>query len=180
MLERVSALAAATPYKSNVLDIAEARGFTLTQVAGLDDGFEDKLAAMVGAIPSKVGTVAENEGRSIMRTGPAQFWIIAPDTDDIAEQLQGQCAVTPLSHGRTRIRLDGPPARDVLSKLIPLDFHSLVFTPGTFAMTGIHHTPVTVHCLADNRFDLYVLRTFALNVWEVITDAGLEYQRSSR
>ena len=175
MLERVSALAAATPYKSSVLEIHEARGFTLTQVAGLDDGFEDKLAAMVGAIPSKVGTVAEHEGRGIMRIGPAQFWIIAPDTDDIVGQLQGQCAVTPLSHGRTRIRLDGVPARDVLAKLMPLDFHTTVFTPGSFAMTGIHHTPVTVHCLSENRFDLYVLRTFALNVWEVITDAGLEY-----
>ena len=175
MLERVSALAAAPPYKSSVLEIYEARGFTLTQVAGLDDGFEDKLAAMVGAIPSKVGTVAEHEGRGIMRIGPAQFWIIAPDTDDIAGQLQGHCAVTPLSHGRTRIRLDGAPARDVLAKLMPLDFHATVFTPGSFAMTGIHHTPVTVHCLGENRFDLYVLRTFALNVWEVITDAGLEY-----
>ena len=48
MLDRVSALAAATPYKSNVLKIDEARGFTLMQVAGLDAGFEDKLAAVVG------------------------------------------------------------------------------------------------------------------------------------
>ena len=175
MLERVSALAAATPYKSSVLDIAEARGFTLTQAAGLDDGFEGKLAAMVGAIPSKVGTVAEHEGRSIMRIGPAQVWIIAPETDDLGLRLRGHCAVTPLSHSRARIRLQGAPARDVLSKLMPLDFHESVFTPGTFAMTGIHHTPVTVHCTSGNRFDLYVMRTFALNVWEVITDAALEY-----
>ena len=177
MLDRVSALAAATSYKSNVLEIHEARGFTLTQVAGLDDGFDAKLAVVVGEVPAKVGIVTEHDGRSIMRIGPAQFWIIAPDTDDIAGQLQGLCAVTPLSHGRTRIRLDGTPARDVLAKLMPLDFHGLVFTPGTFAMTGIHHTPVTVHCLSENRFDLYVLRTFALNVWEIITDAGLEFAK---
>ena len=175
MLERVSALAAATPYKSSVLDIAEARGFTLIQVAGLDDGFEAKLTAVIGVVPAKFGTVAEHEGRSVMRIGPAQFWIIAPDTDDIAASLQGHCAVTPLSHGRTRIRLDGAPAREILSKLMPLDFHSSVFKPGNFAMTGIHHTPVTVHCTAENRFNLYVLRTFAQNVWEVVTDAALEY-----
>ncbi len=175
MLERVSALAMATPYKSNVLEIAEARGFTLMQVAGLDDGFEAKLTAVVGGLPAKAGLVTEHDNRSIMRTGPAQFWIIAPDTDDVAARLQGQCAVTPLSHGRTRIRLDGVPARDVLAKLMPLDFHASIFTPGTFAMTGIHHTPVTVHCVSENHFDLYVLRTFALNIWEVITDAGLEF-----
>ena len=175
MLERRSALATAKPYKSNVLEIAEVRGFALTQAAGLDDAFEDKLTAVVGELPAKAGVAMEHEGRSIMRIGPAQFWIIAPDTDDIAARLHGQCAVTPLSHSRTRIRLEGAPARDVLSKLMPLDFHATVFTPGSFAMTGIHHTPAAVHCTAGNRFDLYVMRTFALNVWAVITDAALEF-----
>ncbi len=175
MLERVSALASVKPYKSEVLTIAEARGFTLTQVAALDAGFESKLAAAVGELPAKVGVASAHDGRILMRTGPAQFWVIAPDTDDIAERLRDLCAVTPLGNSRVRIRLDGAPARDVLAKLIPLDFHATVFTPGTFAMTGIHHTPVTVHRVDENRFDIYALRTFALNVWEVIADAALEF-----
>ena len=56
--------------------------------------------------------------------------------------------------------------------LIPVDVHETVFTPGTVALTGIHHTPVTVHCTGANAFDIYVMRTFALNAWEVITDAA--------
>ena len=85
----------------------------------------------------------------LMRIGPAQFWIIAPEADDLAAKLGSTCAVTPLGNSRIRIRLEGAPARDVLAKLMPVDFHPAVFTPGIFAMTGIHHTPVTVHCLGE-------------------------------
>jgi heterotetrameric sarcosine oxidase gamma subunit len=175
MLECRSALAAATHYKSDVLEIGEHPGFTLTQVAGLDDAFETGLAVRVGRLPAKVGIAEQNEHRTIMRIGPAQFWIIGPETDDLVVNLQGGLAVTPLSHSRTRIFIDGTPAREVLAKCMPLDFHAGIFTPGTFAMTGLHHTPVTVHCLNENRFDLYVLRTFAMSAWEWLTDAALEF-----
>jgi sarcosine oxidase gamma subunit len=29
---------------------------------------------------------------------------------------------------------------------------------------------VTIHCIADNSFHIYALRTFALNVWEWLCD----------
>jgi sarcosine oxidase subunit gamma len=175
MLERISALASARPYRSGSLSIAERRGFSLIQVAALDDGFEQKLMDALGAVPEKVGIATEHDGRTIMRVGPQQFWIMGPENDGIARALAGQCAVTPLSNSRTRIALDGEPARDVLSKLVFIDLHPRVFTPGTFAMTGMHHTPVTVHCTGETSFDIYAMRTFAMNVWEVITDAALEY-----
>ena len=175
MLERLSALASARPYTSSTLTIAERPGFTLTQVAGLDDGFGQKLSSVVGALPEKVGVAHQNDARTILRIGPAQFWIVGPEADDAASRLSGVCAVTPLTHSRTRISLDGAPSRAVLSKLMPLDFHPAVFAPGTFALTGLHHTPVTLHCTGDNSFDLYAMRTFALNVWEVVTDAALEF-----
>jgi methylglutamate dehydrogenase subunit D len=176
MLERRSALASATPYKSSKLSLAEAPGFTLTQVAGLDGGFEGALSGIVGDLPSRVGIALEQNGRTIFRIGPAQFWIVGPETDDAPQRLQHLCAVTPLTHSRTRIMIEGAPARAVLAKLMPIDFHPAVFVPGCFALTGLHHTPVTVHCTGETRFDLYAMRTFALNLWEVVTDAALEYR----
>ena len=110
-----------------------------------------------------------------MRTGENQFWIIGPENDAIAAKLDGIAILTPLSHSRTRIFIEGAPARDVLSKGIPLDFHPTVFKPGMFAMTGIHHTPVLVHCVSENRFEIYALRTFALSVHDWLTDAALEF-----
>ena len=102
-----------------------------------------------------------NGERTIFRIGPAQFWIVGPETDDAASRLHGQCAVTPLSSSRVRIALEGAPAREVLAKLMPVDFHPSVFTPGTVALTGIHHTPVTVHCTGETAFDIYAMRSFA-------------------
>jgi heterotetrameric sarcosine oxidase gamma subunit len=171
MLERRSALASARPYASDVLKIAERPGFTLTQLAGP----EERIAALTGPLPEKVARAAINGEHTIFRIGPAQFWIVGPERDGIPAQLQGHCAVTPLSHSRTRISLSGTTARAVLAKLAPVDFHASVFTPASVALTGIHHTPVTIHCTGDDDFDIYAMRTFALNVWEVVTDAALEY-----
>jgi sarcosine oxidase subunit gamma len=175
MLEHRSALAAARPYTSSVLKIAELPGFTLTQVAGLAPDFEARLGAVFGDLPSTVGKTVEAGGHTLMRIGPVQFWIIGAGNDDAATRLQGVGAVTPLSHSRSRIVIEGAPVRDVLAKGIPLDFHASAFIPGMFAMTGLHHTPVLVHCVSPDRFELYVLRTFAMSVWEWLADAALEY-----
>lgn len=175
MLERVSALASAHAYKSPVLTIAEDRGFTLTQAAGLSADFEKILTGLVGELPAKVGTATEANGRTLMRVGPQQFWIVGGERDDLAPKLAKVCAATPLSHSRTRILLDGAPARAVLAKGIAIDLHESVFTPGTFALTGLHHMPLVVHCTGPQRFHLYAMRTFALCVWEWLTDAALEF-----
>ena len=172
MLERRSALASATPYVSAVLTIAERPGFTLTQVAGRGGDFEARLAAATGPLPPKVGHAQVNGERVIFRIGPAQFWIVEPAVGAVPAVLAGVGAVTPLSHSRVRIALQGAPAREVLARLMPVDFHPTVFTTGSVALTGIHHTPATVHCTGKDAFDIYVMRTFALNIWEVITDAA--------
>jgi sarcosine oxidase subunit gamma len=171
MLDRRSALASARPYASPVLQIGEARGFFLLQAAGSSKA----LTPITGKLPTKVGVATQSEGRTLMRTGENQFWIIGPENDGIATKLDGVAILTPLSHSRTRIFIEGAPARDVLAKGIPLDFHPTIFKPGMFAMTGIHHTPVLVHCTSDNRFEIYALRTFALSVYDWLTDAALEF-----
>lgn len=175
MLERHSALASVKPYRSDVLQMAELRDFSLVQAAVFTKPAEKEIANIIGKLPARVGIALEANGRTLMRTGPKQFWFIGAEDDDLAEKLMSVCAVTPLSHSRSRIFLDGPPARDVLAKGIPLDFHESAFKPGMFAMTGLHHTPVLVHCLSRDRFELYALRTFAVSVWDWLTDAALEF-----
>jgi methylglutamate dehydrogenase subunit D len=138
-----------------------AAGFTLTQVAG-----EDKvLKKALGKLPAKVGTAVEHDGRTLFRIGAKQIWILG-DALTSSEGLY----ITPLSSGRTRISLEGPRARDVLAACALIDFSSREFKPGHFVMTGIHHTPVTIHCIGENSFHIYALRTFALNVWEWLRD----------
>lgn len=175
MLERRSALAHVEPYSSPVLKIGEARGFSITQVAGFSPAFEQEIVPITGALPPSATAAITCNGRTVFRTAPLQFWFVGPEQDDLAKQLAGRCIVTPLSHSRTRIFIDGAPARDVLLKGIPVDLHDSVFKPGMFAMTGLHHTPVLLHCVSANRFELYAMRTFAENIWEWVTDAAKEY-----
>ena len=171
MLDRRSALASAKPYASPILQIGEAREFSLLQVAGSSKA----ITPVTGKLPGKVGIATQSNGRILMRTGENQFWIVASESDDLAAKLREIAILTPLSHSRTRIFIEGARAREVLSKGIPLDFYPTVFKPGMFAMTGIHHTPVLVHCVSDHRFEIYALRTFALSVYDWLTDAALEF-----
>lgn len=175
MLERRSALATAHPFTWAALTLGEVRDFTLTQVAGFGN-LEGDLAAIAGALPETNDQAVENNGRTIFRTGPQSFWFVGPEKDDLPARLAGMAAVTPLSSSRTRISIEGRAARDVLRKGIPIDLQESVFTPGKFAMTGLHHTPVLLHCTFENRFELYAMRTFAMNVWEWLEDAALEFK----
>ena len=176
MLERRSALADAHPFAWAALTLGEVRGFTLTQVAVFDKAAEATVAAVTGALPQENTRAIESNDRTIFRTGPLAFWCLGPENDDLAKQLQSKAIVTPLSHSRTRISIEGSAARQVLAKGLPIDLHSSVFTPGTFAMTGLHHTPVMLHCVNENRFELYAMRTFAMDAWEWLEDAALEFK----
>jgi sarcosine oxidase subunit gamma len=175
MLERRSALATAHPFAWAALTLGEVRDFTLTQVAGFGS-FEADVAAVAGALPQANDQAIESNGRTIFRTGQQTFWFVGPDSDDLAAKLSGKAIVTPLTSSRTRISIEGRAARDVLAKGMPIDLHAGVFAPGKFAMTGVHHTPVLLHCVAEQRFELYAMRTFALNVWEWLEDAALEFK----
>jgi sarcosine oxidase subunit gamma len=144
-------------------------------VAGFGN-FAADIAAIVGALPQGNDQAVESNGRIIFKTGPQSFWFVGPENDDLAAKLVGKAIVTPLSSSRTRISIEGRAARDVLRKGIPIDLHESVFGAGRFAMTGVHHTPVLLHCTGAQRFELYAMRTFALNVWEWLEDAALEFK----
>jgi heterotetrameric sarcosine oxidase gamma subunit len=175
MLERRSALATAHPFSWAALTLGEVRNSTLTQVAGFGS-FEADVAAVAGTLPPANDQAIESNGRTVFRTGPQSFWFVGPENDELAAKLEGKAIVTPLSSARTRISIEGRAARDVLRKGIPLDLHQSVFTPGKFAQTGLHHTPVLLHCMGESRFELYAMRTFAMNVWEWLEDAALEFK----
>ena len=176
MLARRSALASFKPIRSAAVSMGEVRGFTLTQAAVFSCDNEAAIATVTGPLPTTATIAVESNGRIIFRNAPLQFWLVGPENDDIARPLAGTCIVTPLSHSRTRIFVEGTAAREIMRKGMPLDFHEAVFTPGMFAMTGLHHTPVLVHCVAPNRFELYAMRTFAANIWEWLEDAALEFK----
>lgn len=174
MFERQSAL-------GNVA--GEVRGWALVQAAAFNathTEFRQSLRAVLGSeLPAAIGEVVRINGRRLLKTGAEQYWIITPEADDIIPNLQEAVAapvgaITSLSHSRTCVFIEGPQAAAILAKGVPLDFHPDAFRIDHFALTGIHHTPVLIHRSAQDRFEIYALRTYALTVWEWLSDARVE------
>jgi sarcosine oxidase subunit gamma len=166
------------------LRLGEARGWKLVQVAafpGTVAGLEGALRPLLGAeLPHSLGRATATGAQRVLKIGPEQFWIITLDDKDIAPDLQRVVtptlgSVTPLSHSRTCLWIDGPRSREVLETGIALDLHPDVFRADFFALTGLHHTPITVYRSGENRYELYVLRTFAVWAWEWLIDAALPF-----
>jgi sarcosine oxidase subunit gamma len=166
------------------LRIGEVRDWSLVQISAFATTLTELESAMRPVLnadlPKRIGKVVNVDGRRLLKTGTEQYWIIMPDGDDRSRSLQAAVApdigaVTPLSHSRTLIFVEGTVARELLAKGIALDFHPDVFGLGQFALTGLHHTPVLIHRSGENCYELYVMRTFALSAWEWLTDAALGF-----
>jgi heterotetrameric sarcosine oxidase gamma subunit len=166
------------------LRIGETRGWNLLQVAAFSATLEELEQAvrplLGGDLPTRLGKAISLNGRRLLKTGPQQFWIITRASEDLTTAFEAAVtqdigAVTPLSHSRTCIFVEGLSARELLTTGIALDLHPDAFQLDSFALTGLHHTPIMIHRSGDNRYDLYVMRTFALWTWEWLTDAVLPY-----
>jgi methylglutamate dehydrogenase subunit D len=163
VLDARSPLEGVTPLKHDTLRLFEAQDYSLTQVAG----DAKVLKTAFPKLPQGVGVAIDYAGKTLFRVGPDQLWIVGTPPERHVGLF-----FTPLTSSRTRLCIEGQRARDVLSKSAMIDFHSKVFTPGRFVMTGIHHMPVMIHCVDANIFHLYIMRTFALHLWEILTDAA--------
>lgn len=161
--------------------IGEVRGWALAQLA-VFPGREAEMAAAVGpllgteALAARAGAVQRTAAACLYRTAPDAYWVVAPGTTVISRLLAAvpvsAGTVTALSHSRVRLRVEGPAARVVLACGISVDLHPRSFAVGAFAQTALHHTGVLLERSAPQRYELYVLRTFALSVWEWLLDAA--------
>ena len=161
MLEARSPLAGHAPLEFAGISLREAPGFTLTQYAGNERQLEREL----GVFP-EFGKAEKADGRAFIRVAPNQVWVLGKELET------RQRFATPLSSGRTRFALEGEKARALLASVAAVDFSRDAFRTGAVAMTGIHHTPVLVHCTGPEVFHIYAMRSFALSVWETLVDAA--------
>ncbi len=164
------------------LRVAEVRGWGLAQLA-VFPGREAEMSAAVGrllgaeALAARTGCVQRNAAASLYRTAPDAYWVLAPDPKVISQLLaavpSSAGTVTDLSHSRVRLRVEGPAVRALLAQGISVDLHPRSFAVGAFAQTALHHTGVLLERCAQERYELYVLRTFAVSLWEWLLDAAL-------
>jgi sarcosine oxidase subunit gamma len=195
VVERLSAVASA--YRAGTfgavetsgpgLVIAERRLLQIVQIAahrGVEEVVRSAVVEALGVIPpADPNTAISGESGMLLWIGPRRWLVVAPEDggSDLMHALRGalgpaEAAVTELGNGRTVWRLSGRHVRDVLAKGTSIDLHARAFPPGRCAQGLLGHAAALIHAVdAAPTFDLYVARSFALTVWEWLTEAAAEY-----
>lgn len=94
---------------------------------------------------------------SILWTGMDQAFLIGADPG----ALEGLAALTDQSDGWARMRLSGPGAEQVLTRLVPLDLRPSVFAEGQMARTSLNHMIMILLRSGAGSFDIMVFRSMA-------------------
>lgn len=133
-------------------------------------------AVLGGALPESPLRSVTSGRHLILRIAPDQYWVLGGEPT-LEKQLRAAIApdagcITSLDGARTRVFIEGPRARDLLGRLVPIDLHPTVFPVSGFAQTGIHHVAGLLLRADEDRYEFFALRTFAAFTWEVLVDAA--------
>lgn len=149
-------------------------------IADLERALASGLELLAKAPPGRTGQVIELAQGLLMRTGPYEFMLVsrsgAPTAADLRTHVPTEVgSVTDLGHARCRIRIEGDHCRTTLSKLFALDLREASFPVGELRLTGHHHVPCSVFRRGADRFDIYVLSTYAYDQVATVLDAAREF-----
>lgn len=129
--------------------------------------------------PDQLAALGDGTPHAVRSYAPGQWFIvgdarIAPSL--IRERAAGlgtAAAIADQSHGRVRLALSGPGARDLLARGCGVDFSARMFAVGASAATLYNHIGIHVTRTGDDRFEILVLRSFAQSLWEdLATNSG--------
>ncbi len=142
----------------------------------------DRLAE-VGAAAAEAAGVSEAPGPGAAATGKAGTlmrieplkWMLVSETETPRLAMdEADGTVLDLGHARTVIHVAGPRASDLMARMVPLDLRPAKFPEGSVASTMLHHLGVTILARAGG-YDIFVLRSFGLAVWEHLVDSAGQF-----
>lgn len=160
------------------------------------DAYRAVCAALGVDLPTTVGQVARSAGAvclgepgynadapavHALTLGP-DWWFVTGNQDVAAllEPLRGEhhLSIVDVSAQRTKVELYGPQAREVLEHVWEQDLRPDYFGIDSCSQGLIAKAPVLLwHCCdgAGGCYLLFVRSSFARHVWQVLTDATVEY-----
>ena len=159
--------------ETHTINLSLVANLCLQQVSAWPDTV-NQVAEQLGINSLKYGEVAGDWNMATFYTDPVTWWLIG--SSKAAITLDPQIGtVLDLSHSRTRVRISGSKAADLLSKLIPIDCRPTKFKQNQIVATAIHH--VGVHVWHHERgYDLLIPRgLFSVSVWEILLATALQY-----
>jgi len=130
------------------------------------------LSNHVGAdTPPKPCRSVRGTSGILLRVEPLKWWLLEATPPSITPQ---DGALLDISHSRTRVRISGPSATDLLNRHIPIDLRDASFPEGAVASSAFHYVGVTVW-RSSTGFELFLPRGFALSLWEMLLDSAMQF-----
>ena len=132
-------------------------------------GREAAVARALGgiALPAPGRTERIGEGRLVW-TGPGRALLIGRP---VPEGLSGIAAVVDQGDGIAAVLLEGPAAREVLARLVPLDLRDRSFPEGATARTLLNHMAVTLSRLGAEAYEVMAMRSMAATLVREMAEA---------
>ncbi|MBB4063208.1 sarcosine oxidase subunit gamma [Gellertiella hungarica] len=145
----------------------------------------EPMVLSVAALPGEEQAVAATLGgvsaTALKAVGPGEWLVVLEKADlslqrDIAERAGALALVTDQSSGRAVLRLQGPKARAILAKIVPLDLHPEAFAIGQSGNTLFAHVSANVGRIGEDEFEIVLMRSFALFAFQELMEMGLEFR----
>lgn len=120
-------------------------------------------------------------GVRVMWAGPDQYYVQSTAheegalTKELLKKLSGLASIMDQSHGRVTLRIEGPKARNVLTKGTPVDLRPETFPVGRSAVTQMAHVGIHLSRVDTDAYELSVFRGFSESFWEWLTEMSLEF-----
>ena len=130
------------------------------------------------AIPVKPGSISGSNEACILSLAP-DWWLMVGFQE--AEQKLGvlkdqyHFSAVDVSGQRTTIELEGPAAREVLAHLWEQDLREKSFPVPSVSQGLMAKAPVIICHMAGFRYRIMVRTSFALHLWNALTDAAVEW-----
>ena len=167
--------------EKDILKVSENKDLMIIQIAkyknssiALDSYKIDNLK-----LSNEPLNILSNSNTRILWNGPSNWLFISKKKDLFEEVLKtfdvNNFAVTPLSHSRAVIELEGENVREVLKKGCPYNFNEL--KKNNCLNSAYNGMSVTIDMLEDkpDKIRIFTLRSFGESLYHSITDACLEY-----
>lgn len=149
------------PLNIGELHLSEVDPGSLTSIAA----FKDQDAELSKMLLSAHGLPAPEANRATGKEGARAIWfghrmmlLMGPHPD---AALAKHAALTDQSDAWTCVQLEGPGAREVLSRLTPLDLRDTSFEQGHTARTELRHIMASVTRIDADTWMILVFRGFA-------------------
>ena len=159
------------------------QGRRIVQAAGWPDTFDvvsrHIAEAAGGTVPGTFRIAAVADTVTAIWAGAERLWFTADDPT-LMSRFDGKftdedAVFLDISDSRAILRITGLKARNVLAKGVTVDMHTSIFSVQAIAHTMVEHAGVLVHRVGPEAFELYVPRSYSVNLWHWLTESAAEF-----